>query len=221
MGNYQILKGLQKSAAQDDYIVFYLYRKISIFFSLLFTKLSIHPNYISFSVVFADFFVIYQMYLGNWIWAGILVNLAIVLDCCDGEMARFYIKIESKKRISFAYGQYIDEVAGFVGITLLVLFAGYFLGNLWVGILGMFGLLMNFGSSFLATNLFGENKKKIAREFEEGIFGKIKGRVGFSNGLQRILITLAVLFQSIYVLLVFGILINLLWLIKLWLYRNE
>ncbi len=221
MGNYQTLKGLQKSAAQDDYIVFYLYRKISIFFSLLFTKLSIHPNYISFSVIFADLFVIYQMYLGNWILAGILVNLAIVLDCCDGEMARFYTKTGSNKRISFTYGQYIDEVAGFVGITILVLFAGYFLGNIWIGIAGMFGLLMNFGSSFLATNLFKENKKKIAIEFEEGIFGKIKGRVGFSNGFQRILITIAVLFQSIYILLVFGVLINLLWILKLWLYRKQ
>ena len=220
MGNYQILKGMQKSAAQDDYIVFYFYRKISIFFSLLFIKLRFHPNFISFSVVFADFFVIYQMYLGNWILAGILVNLAIVLDCCDGEMARFYVNTGSKKKISFAYGEYIDEIAGFAGITILVLFVGYFLGNIWIGILGMFGLLMNMGSSFLATNLFKENKKKIAREFEEGIFGKIKGRVGFSNGFQRILITLAVLFQSIWVLLLFGLMINGFWILKLWLYRK-
>lgn len=220
MGNYQILKGFQKSAAQDDYIVFYLYRKISIYFSLLFIKLRFHPNMVNFFALFADLFVVYQIYLGNWVTAGILVNLAIIFDCCDGEMARFYVNTGSKKRISYLYGQYLDEIVGFAGITILVLFVGYFLGNIWIGILGMFGLLMNMGSSFLALHLFIEQKKKIARNFEEGIFGKIKGRIGFSNGMQRILITFAVLFQSIWILLLFGLMINAFWMLKLWLYRK-
>ena len=65
MGNYQILKGMQKSAAQDDYIVFYFYRKISIFFSLLFIKLRFHPNMVNFFALFADLFALYKDHLNN------------------------------------------------------------------------------------------------------------------------------------------------------------
>lgn len=220
MGNYQILKGQQKSAAQDDYIVFYIYRKISIYFSLLFIKLRLHPNMVNYFALIADLFVVYQIYLGNWITAGILVNLAIIFDCCDGEMARFYVKTGSKKKISFRYGQYLDEIVGFAGITMLVFFAGYFLKSPWVGLFAMWGLLMNGMSSFLALHLFKEEKKQVARDFEQGIFGKIKGRVGFSNGFQRILLTFAILFQSLWILLLFGIMINLLWILKIYLYRK-
>jgi hypothetical protein len=219
---YSEIKKLQKSALEDSYIVFYFYRKISVFFSTLFVKLNISANFVTLLSLLADFLVVYLMYINYWILAGILVNLAIILDCSDGEVARYNIKqlkkagkkIEKKK-----YGGYLDETLGTIGFALVIFFAGYFLNALWIGFFGMFGLFMIITTSAIAQIEF-PNKNKIAKDFEENIFGKIKGRIGFDNGIQRILISIAVIFANIWILLAFGILANMFWLLKFWVYRN-
>lgn len=98
MGTYSILKKMKKKVADDDYIVYYTYRKISTFFSSLFIKLRISANQITVLGLLTDFLAIYLMYAGHWIWAGIIVNLAPILDCSDGEVARYNLFISEKEK---------------------------------------------------------------------------------------------------------------------------
>jgi phosphatidylglycerophosphate synthase len=218
MSDYRIIKQLQKSAIEDDYVVFYLYRKISAIFSLFFVKMKISANFVTFLSLLSDFLVIALMFNKFWILAGILVNLAIILDCSDGEVARFYnnkSRIKKKTR----YGGFLDETLGTLGFSLLIFFAGYFIGQFWIGFSAMFGLLMIIVTSSVAQNEFPE-KRKIAVNFERSIFGKLKGRIGFSNGIQRIFISLTIIFSSPLLLLLFAIAANCFWILKFWVYRK-
>jgi phosphatidylserine synthase len=219
MGVYSEIKGLQKSASADDYLVFYFYRKISAFFSVLFIKLKFSANFITFLSLLADFLVIYLLYLNFWILAGIFVQLALVLDCSDGEVARFH-KSKIKNPLEKRYGGYLDEILGTIGFTLVIFFTGYFIHSWQLGLFAMFAMFMILVTSLSAQVEF-KNKKELAKNFEKKIFGNLKGRVGFSNATQRIWISLAVIFSSFYVFLAFGIIANLFWLFKFWIYRNQ
>jgi len=217
MGVYSELKSQKKTSADDDYFVYYTYRKLSTYFSLIFIKLWFSANFVTFLSLLADFLVIYYMYAGNWVLAGILVHLAPILDCSDGEVARYYIK-HFKKTVKH-YGGYIDEVLGTIGFTLVIFFAGYLMGSLWIGLAAMFGLFMILVTSLTAQNLF-EKKKEIAKNFEKKLFGNLKGRIGFGFGIQRLIISLSVFFYSSNILLFFAILANGFWILKFWLYRK-
>lgn len=215
---YSELKTLQKSALEDDYIVYYFYRRFSIFFSWFFVKIKASANFVTFFSLIADFFVVYLMSIGQFILAGIFVNLAIILDCSDGEVARFY-RLYNKDKPKKHYGGYLDETLGTIGFTLVVFFAGYFMGNIWLGLFAMFGLFMVIVSSAISEIEFPE-KKEIVKKFENSLIGNIKGRIGFSNGIQRLLVSIAVIFSSIYLLGLFAILANLFWILKYWVYRK-
>ena len=219
MGVYSELKAAKKTAADDDYFVYYTYRKISTSVSALSIKLGFSANYITFLSMVADFLVVYLMYIGAWVWAGILVHLAPILDCSDGEVAR-YNRAHTENPKETRYGGYLDEVLGTIGFTLVIFFAGYLMNNLWAGFFAMFGLFMVLVTSLTALNLF-KNKKEIAQNFEKGIFGNLKGRIGFGFGIQRLIISLAVIFQSVWVLWAFAVLANAFWILKFWLYRNQ
>ena len=165
MGVYSDIKKLQKSAADDDYLVFYIYRKISVFFSVLSVKFGVSANFVTFLSLLADFMVIYLMYLRMWILAGLFVQLAIILDCSDGEVARYNIS-KGKSKPGKRYGGYLDEVLGTIGFTSVIFFTGYFLGSTWIGLFAMFGMFMILVSSATAAIEF-ESKKQVARNFEK------------------------------------------------------
>ncbi len=220
MGIYSKLKSMKKTAADDDYFVYYTYRKLSTFLSTFFIKLKFSANFITFLSLLADFLVIYLMYTGNWILAGILVHLAPILDCSDGEVARYYIPNFKKGGYKKKYGGYLDEVLGTIGFSLVIFFAGYLMGNFWVGFVAMFGLFMMVITSSTAKNTF-KNKKQLAKNFEKNLFGNLKGRIGFSFGVQRLIISLAILFYWSQILFLFAILANAFWILKFWVYRKQ
>jgi len=224
MSIYQELKKLQKDPDKSGYVTFYFYRKISIFLSIIFIKLKIHQNLITILSMLSDFLVIYVMSLQHWILAGILVNLGAILDRCDGEVARYY-KLEEKqgkreKTKDIKYGAYLDVVLGIIGFSLIMFFAGYFMGSWQIGVFVMFGFFMVLISSLASTVEFPD-KKKIARKFEEGLLGKIKGRIGFTSGLQRVLISLIIIFSSLWALFAFGILCYAFFILRFWVYRKH
>jgi len=219
MGVYSEIKKLQKSAAEDDYIVFYSYRKISVFFTMFFVKLGVTANFVTVLSVFADLLAIYFMSINMWILAAIFVQVAIILDNSDGEVARYNLA-RTKNPKETHFGGYLDEVLGVLGFAIVIFFAGYFMGNWPVGLFAMFGLFMIIVSSTTARIEF-KNKEKIVKNFEKKLVGNLKGRVGFSNASQRILVTIAVLFSSWIVLLIFGILAHAFWILKFWVYRNQ
>ncbi len=217
MSIYSQIKGLQKTPDQG-YFAFYFYRKISALISTLFVKLKFHPNFITLLSFFADFLVIYLMYLKLWIIAGLLVNLAIILDLSDGEVARFNRKKQKNLRKK-NYGGYLDETVGAISFPLLIFFAGCFMGSAWIGFFAMYGLLM-----VIITSITGElefpNKKKINLEFEDKFFKKKHWSILFDSGMHRILVSIAVIFSNLWVLLFFGILCHIYYLSKYWIYRK-
>jgi len=212
------IKSFRKGPEKSGYALYYTYRQVSPFFSALFIKLRFSPNFITFLSMLSDFLVIYLMYLQNWILAGILVNLAMILDCSDGELARYYRSKEKSPKETH-YGSYLDEVLGTIGFTLVVFFTGYFMNQQAIGLFAMFGLFMLIVTSLTAEKEF-PNKKEIAKKFEESLFGNLKGRIGFPCAAQRILVSIAVLFSSHIILLIFGVICHLFYLIKFLVYRK-
>ena len=219
MSIYSDIKSVQKNSSQNDYLDANVNRKLSAPFSVVFVKLGFSANFVTLLSLVSDLVAIYMMYLSNWISAGILVYLASVLDCSDGEVARYHrAKQESPPEKHF--GGYLDEVLGTIGFTLVIFFAGYFMGFPWIGFFAMFGMFMVLISSMTAQIEFPE-KKKIAREFEQKLFGSLKGRIGFSYVAQRMMVALAVIFAVPLLLFIFGVLANLFWIFKFLVYRNQ
>ena len=81
------------------------------------------------------------MYTSSWVFAGILIYLAAVLDCCDGEIARYWQSREEDPKET-KYGGYLDEILGTIGFTLVIFFTGYFLGKPILGFVGFNNLLI-------------------------------------------------------------------------------
>jgi len=183
-------------------------------------EFDVSANFITLFSMLADFLVIYLMYTGNWILAGILVHLAPLLDCSDGEVARYNTRNIEEEVYKKKYGGYLDEVLGTIGFSLVIFFTGYLIGNFWVGCIAVFGLFMMLVTSLTAQNLF-KNKEQLAKNYERKFFGKLKGRVGFGFGVQRIIVSVAILFHSPNILLFFAILANAFWILKFWIYRRQ
>ncbi len=220
LGIYSKLKSMKKTPEEDDYFVYYTYRKLSTFLSAFFIKLKVFANLVTLFSMLADFLVIYLMYTGHWILAGILVHLAPILDCSDGEVARYHIPNFKKTGYKKKYGGYLDEVLGTIGFSLVIFFTGYLMGNFWIGLVAVFGLFMMLITSLTAQNLF-ENKKQLAKNYEKKFLGNLKGRIGFGFGIQRLIISLAILFYSSKILLLFAIMANAFWILKFWIYRKQ
>jgi phosphatidylglycerophosphate synthase len=216
---YKKIKSMQKSADQNDYLDAYINRKLSAPLSVFFVKIGASANFITLLSLFADLYAIYLMYANSWIFAGILVYLAAILDCSDGEVARYWKSKEENPRET-KYGGYLDETLGTIGFTLVIFATGYFLNNPVWGFVAMYGLFMVLITSLSAQVEFPK-KKEVARELQDKVFGKFKGRIGFSNVVQRMIITFAVIFQSINILVIFAIATNLFWMLKFYVYRNQ
>jgi phosphatidylserine synthase len=219
MSTYSEIKKLQKGPDKDGYIVYYFYRKFSVLFSIIFVNLGLSANFVTFLSLVADAFAVYFLFLNFWITAAIFVQLAIILDCSDGEVARYYkTKIKNPKETH--YGGYLDEVVGTISFSAAIFFTGYFIGSWQAGLFAMSGLLILIVSSLTAKTEF-PNKTELAQNFEKKVFGKTKGRIGFTNAVQRILISFAIIFQSELILIIFGAMAYLLVLLKFYLYRNQ
>ena len=137
-----------------------------------------------------------------------------------GEVARYNNQNIEEEGHTKKYGGYLDEVLGMVGFSTVIFFTGYLMGNFWIGCAAVFGLFMMVVTSLTAQNLF-KNKKQLAQNYERKLFGKLKGRIGFGFGIQRIIISLAILFYSSGILLLFAIMANAFWILKFWVYRRQ
>ena len=219
MGVYSELKKFQKSPAEDDYLIYYFYRKISRPISALMIKIGLNTFIASLFTFLSDIFAMYLIYHSHFILAGFFVILAYVFDCCDGEIARYH-KSKKKMRKDRMYGAYLDEVLGVLGFFGVIMFLSYKINEQFLGILAVLGLVMMNFSSYVAKDIFPK-KTEVAKNFEKKIFGNLKGRVGFSGGLQRIIIVLAIVFHSALFLFIFVILANAFWILKFWVYRKQ
>ena len=195
----EIRKSFQKS--KYSFLEYHFYRKISPFFSWFFLHFTLTAELIALLTPINDLVTIYLISNGNFIWAAVLTQLNIILDSSDGEIARFRKTIVKRSKNQESFGRFTDSIVGMVFFPFIVFYTGFMLGNLITGLtsIGVF-YLMVFSSAY--TKVYFP-KTEIGRNFREKNFGKRKYKWGFNSIIQKSLITLALLFQSIIFLWIF------------------
>jgi phosphatidylglycerophosphate synthase len=217
---------------REDLWIYYVIRKISFYPTWLFLRLGINANqatYISIIVeVFGCSFLAFGNY-GSRIIGALLVNFWIVLDCIDGNIARY-------REASSDYGEFIDALGGYLLNAILFLSVGIgafrypessfrfvnriFVGNLGETILVVLGawgsLAMIFSRLILHKflNVFSQAQSieipsdvESRKGFGHTIYLIVHNIVSFSGFLTPILL-LAVIFRTLSIFVSFYALMN-------------
>lgn len=227
--NYKIPKlkdfNFSKSREDGDFLAPYTNRPISKYFSWVFVHFTLCAEFIALLTPLMDAITIYAIYQGQWILAAILVELSLIMDSSDGEVARFRATLKKRTEKQNQFGGYMDSMAGVLIFPLTIFAAGYFMGSLMTGLFVMLSFcLINMSSGYSGT--YFKDKKEQSKRFQEGFLNKIKkklgikGVVGFSGDIQKHLIALALLFQSlIFLWAYFAIAITVIG-VKFYIYRK-
>ena len=114
--NYKIPKfkdfKFAKSRDEGDFLAPYTNRPISKFISWTFVHFSLCAELLALFTPIVDLITIYWIASGNWILAAIFVELSLLFDSADGEVARFRTTIKKRTEQQNAYGAYMDYMAG-------------------------------------------------------------------------------------------------------------
>jgi len=207
----------KKPLEKEDIITYYTYRKISGTLCWFFYHLRLKAEYVASLSPVMDFIAIYFIFQGSFWWAALFIQLAILIDCCDGQLARYYISIGKKER-GKGFGEYVDSIVGVIGLAFVAFFIGLQF-HIYIAALGMFTLMMlNLTSA--KAGMFKDTRKQIYDNTKKKIFGRIKGRIGLTHDIQRFLLTAALVFSRVEFMWAFIILGTFWWMIKFRLYRN-
>lgn len=124
----------QQYSNKEDLWSWYVLRRVSIYFSVLFIKMKLTPNFVSWlSLVFI--LLSGQLLLfstpSHYVLAFLSYNLGYLLDCVDGEVARLQ-KNTSKRGVFIDYLIQAASLPVYISIllTLLINFNILFLGHL-------------------------------------------------------------------------------------------
>ena len=125
------LRSICQSSAPltDPWYMRVVIRKISIYFTAFFVKTKLTPNQITALQIAAGLLAAILLYFDNLITAilvAILLNLSLVFDCSDGELARF-------KDHKTAAGLFLDGFNHILISGLLYLSSGFYLSNILDG----------------------------------------------------------------------------------------
>jgi len=186
------------SEDRGDFWVYYVIRRISFYPTWLFLKLGISANQATYISMVVGVGGCWLLAFGNYVTrvtGALLVNFWIILDCVDGNIARY-------KETSSDYGEFIDALGGYLLNAILFLFVGI-------------GAFRNPESSFkFANRIFAGNLDKtilvilgawgsLAVIFSRLIFHKFmnifsqaknaetKSEIEFSKGSQRVVYLIA------------------------------
>lgn len=105
------LTACQEKSIKEDSIVIHFYRKISIKITKYVANTPLTPNQISFLALFSALVAAYLFSVNNYayfILGVFLVQLSIILDCVDGEVARL-------KHLKSEFGAWFDGMASKTG----------------------------------------------------------------------------------------------------------
>lgn len=105
---------------REDLWVYYVIRKISFYPTWLFLKIGISANQATFISIIVGVIGCSFLAFGNYvtrIMGALLVNFWIVLDCVDGNIARY-------KETLGNYGEFIDALGGYLLNAILFLSTG-------------------------------------------------------------------------------------------------
>lgn len=215
-------KEIRKSFQKKEYsfLEYHFYRRISPYFTWIFLHITICAEIIALLTPLADIFTIYLISNGNFIWAAVLTQIHIIFDSSDGEVARFRKKIIKRTKNQEAFGGFVDSIAGFILFPFVIFYSALEFGNLATALIstGIFYILV---ASSAYTKVYFP-KSKIGVNIREKTLGKRKYKWGFNSIVQKSLITLALLFQSIIFIWIFVAGAGAIILIRIfWLYQRS
>lgn len=114
----EIYKSLPKGKNRNSSIfVRYFIRPISIILSVPFLTLNVSPNSISYLAFLFSIFVLI-LSLKSYILGGIFLLLWLILDCVDGNIARY-------KKLYTTYGDLIDSLSSLLLVIAMPFVLGY------------------------------------------------------------------------------------------------
>lgn len=164
----QLRKATQDRPDKHDFYMWGVARKISVYFTWLFVRTSIKPNWITaLGIIFGFVGCIMFTYANPifWVFGWIIANMYFILDQVDGEVARY-------KNMVTKFGYFFDEISHPILNNTLFFAASFGLftysGNVLVllfGITALFFLsLLRFVgtySDFVTKNMFKLSSEKI------------------------------------------------------------
>ena len=195
----EIRKSFQKSSY--SFIEYHFHRRISPYFTWFFLHFTIVAELVALLTPLNDLITIYLMSNGNFIFAAILTQLHILLDSSDGEIERFRKTIVKRTENQESFGGFADSMVGMIIFPFIIFYTGFIFGNLITGLISMGAFYLMVFSSAYAKVYFP--KAEVGKKIREKAFGKRKYKWGFNSIIQKSLITLALLFQSIIFLWIF------------------
>lgn len=208
--NERIKPKLTKST--DGFISKYLNRPISIPISTFLSRYKIHPNHMTLVSFFIAVLAAGLIALGEIKWVvlgGFLVQVASILDGCDGEIARL-------KLLHSNFGAWLDRVLDRYADALILLAMTRALwidkNAEWVWFLGFTAMLGTFLNSYTAT----EFDKIIKKNLE------IKRYFRFGRDTRLFVIFLGTILNQLFLtLLVIAITTNIETFRRLFIFRHE
>ncbi len=213
-----------KPRDEGDFLAPYTNRPISKFISWIFIHFSLCAELLALFTPLVDIITIYWISSGNWILAAIFVELSLLFDSADGEVARFRATIEKRTEKQNAYGAYMDSMAGVLIFPLVIFSVGYFMENMIAGLLASISFfLINMSAGY--SYIFPDKKQK-SKNVQDGFIKKvkkklgIKGVIGFSGDIQKHIIALALLFQTVVFLWIYFAIAVAVVLSKFYLYKK-
>jgi len=195
-------KKTQKEYEPEPYAK-YIVRPISILFTWVFVRTPISANQVTIIQEFLGIIGAILLAYGKFVWGVLFLQLGYIMDCSDGEVARW-------KNQSSESGRFLDLIGHMIVIPF------YFFG-LGVGLYFQYGNPITLFAGF-AAGLFSLKIEKLLRN-EEGDLEI--GRRGFVKSLFRYpdsmnVITILAVFDWIfgtsllfYSIIIFGIVITL------------
>ena len=106
-------------------------RRVSIYFTKLFVTIGFSANQVTFLNLLIVMSALSLIHFGWFVFGFCLLQLYFVLDCSDGEVARFFGQSGPK-------GLFLDRLVHIVTEPLLFLVLANSIGHLWLGIIPAF-----------------------------------------------------------------------------------
>ena len=205
----------------QDFWLEHLYRKIDIPITWLCIVLHIDTKVVTVIGAVLDFVAGYLVLQKEFLLAAILLQVGILLDGVDGELARWRnwkLNLKNPPKI----GGYMDKILGVPGFAFTVMTIGLVHNALWLAFAAATALFMvNFASSIGKVMFPDAAKIGSIAEARQSKLGKFLKPFEFGMSLQRLTITLAAInFYPILFLWIFAIVGNFYWLVRLWFYRK-
>jgi len=191
----EIKEKYQKAKEEEDLVSHYILRFLSRNLTWIILHFTLLAEFVAMMTPVIDLIGIFLIFQGRWILAALLTQLHVVIDCVDGEVARFRATVVKRSAAQNKFGAFVDSMAGMLVFPVLILMAGVYMGSLLTGAVGMLLFSVNVLSSAYSKAYFPSKKKKGAA-IRKKIFGNLKTKIAFSSYVQKSLVTLALLFQS-------------------------